>query len=138
MNLTLFIPNGASQNGKALQQAIDDNLFMFNLQVIDTFNALISKLKMIYGTNNEILIFLAESHDRLKQLVTISDLLENKQIILILPDDSRESASLASRFFPRFFTPISDTYDDVCEVIYRMAVKDASDKMNNPGDIINV
>lgn len=128
MNLTIFIPKGASQNGKLLQHAVEINLYPANLQVIDTFTALEKKLKGIYNLKNEILIILAESHHQLNRLSTISNLLGNKQTIFILPDDSKENVSKASRFFPRFFTPVSDNYDDLCEVINKMAAKDKFNK----------
>jgi hypothetical protein len=46
--------------------------------------------------------------------------MEDKRILLILPDDSPIVVSMAHQFFPRFFTYVNDTYEDLCAVLTKM------------------
>ena len=120
MNLVLFIHQDSSKKGKALKTAIKNNVGGGESLTFQTVNKLESRLKKTSSTEKEILILLAESKTRLDELTSLIYLLENKRIILILPDDSKETISKASQFFPRFFTPISCKYDDLCSVINKM------------------
>jgi hypothetical protein len=121
MNFALFIHQDSSKKGKTLKSIIDQNFTGTKLTTFHTLNVLKAKLKKdVDFTDKEIFILLAESVYRLNQLTSLIDLLEGKRIILILPDESQPVLSCATQFFPRFFTPVSDTYDDLCDVLNKM------------------
>ncbi|MCK5686184.1 hypothetical protein KAJ27_18775 [bacterium] len=127
MNLILFIHKDSLETGVVLKNTIETKFCDSNLQIIDTFNSLKSRLKSSFGNGRrDILILLGESQERLAQLISLTDLMEGKQIVLIIPDESKKSLSKASRFFPRFFTPIKDEYDDLCIVIDKMVKRDSN------------
>ncbi len=124
MNIILFIHKDSLHKNVTLKNAIENNYHGGNLQVYETFNSLKSRLKKSCGDyNNEILILFAESTQRLNQLISLVDLMEGRRIVLILPDESKQTLSMASRFFPKFFTTIRDNYDDLCDVIGKMTNK---------------
>lgn len=120
MNLVLFIHQDSSRNGETLQDIINQNFNRFDLETIHTFNALKTRLKLISNYHNEIFVFLADSENRLNELFSLADLLEDRRIVLILRDESQITLSKVHRLFPRFFTVISDTYTDLCAVITKM------------------
>jgi len=90
------------------------------MQAVHTFNALKHLLKQPGGSDQEIYVLLAESPGRLKELFCLFDLLDGRRIVLVLPDDAQTTINIAHRFYPRFFTYISTTYDDLCAVLYKM------------------
>ncbi|MCD4742238.1 MAG: hypothetical protein K8R67_07155 [Desulfobacteraceae bacterium] len=121
MKLVFFIHKDSSKKGEILQKIINTNFYGTKCQIFRAFDTLKKSLKReIQLTENEIFILLAESVSRLNELNSFIDLLEGKRIILILPDSSKASLSKASKFFPRFFTSISDTYDDLCDVLNKI------------------
>ena len=127
MNIILFIHKDSFQKGMLLKDAIENNYRDGNLQIYETFNSLKSRLKKSCGdSNNEILILFAESTQRLNHLISLVDLMEGRRIVLILPDESKQTLSMASRFFPKFFTTPGDNYDDLCDVIGKMTNKNKS------------
>ncbi len=121
MNLILFIHQNASKAGDSLKKTIDQNFPETKLQMYNSHKTLKNQLKK-YSTFSEkdIFILMADSPDRLDQLSSMIDLMEDNRILLILPDESKETLSKASQFFPRFFTPVSDTYDDLCSVLNKI------------------
>ena len=123
MNFILYIHRNASTKGETLKKIIDQNSKGIEIQTLQTFNAFKARVKQVSAYNNEIFILLADSKKRLNKLTTLIDLLENKRIVLILPDESKETISVALQFIPRYFTFINDTYDDLCAVISKMANK---------------
>ncbi len=124
MNLILFIHEDSLKKGFTLKTVIDQNFYGIELTTLHTFNSVKARLKKSEGsTGNEIFILLAESRDRLNELMPLIDLLEGKQTILILPDESKTTLSCASQFFPRFFTPMNENYNDLCDVLNKMIHK---------------
>jgi hypothetical protein len=121
MDIILF---AHKEKGKLLRNTIKKNCYEANFHAIHNFNAFKSKLKKNFRTNNnEVLILFAESLNRLKQLISLVDLMEGKRIVLILPDESELTLAVAAQFFPRFFMSVSDDYDNLCQVIGRMTDK---------------
>ncbi len=121
MSLILFIHQDSSKKGEILKTAISQKINGGNLTIVKTFNAFKTRLKESPDfIEKEIFILLAESKNRLTELISLIDLLEGRLIILILPDESKATLSRATHFFPRFFTPVSKTYDDLCDVINKM------------------
>ncbi|MCP4672873.1 MAG: hypothetical protein GY857_16375 [Desulfobacula sp.] len=128
MNFILFTHKDALQKGARLQNAIENSDHGNKLQVYKTFNSFKSRLKVDFGdTRNEILILFAESRQRLNHLISLSDLMEGRRIVLILPDESKQTLSIASKFFPRFFTTVRDNYNDLCDVIDKMTDKNSNE-----------
>ncbi|MCK5096557.1 MAG: hypothetical protein KAR45_00555 [Desulfobacteraceae bacterium] len=121
MNLVFFIHQDSLKKGETLKGIIEKRFNDINSRILHTFKMLKSRLKKSSGsTEKEIFVLLAESKNRLDELTSLIDLLENKRVILILPDESKETISKASQFFPRFFTLVSETYDDLLSVLNKM------------------
>jgi hypothetical protein len=121
MSLILFIHQDAFKKGDVLKIVIDRTFYEIKRQTIRTFNALKARLKKSSSfTEKDIFILLADSRSRLTELISLVDLFEGKCVILILSDESTATLSMATQFFPRFFTPVSETYGDLCDVLNKM------------------
>ena len=131
MELVIFIHKDSSKKGIILKKGIEKCFDNCNLCILQTYNTLKSRLKIISGNaEEEIFLLLADSKNRLGELTALIELLENKRTVLIIPDESRETISMVSQFFPRFFTPISDTYEDLCSVLNKMISRKKINKNN--------
>ncbi|MCD4674788.1 MAG: hypothetical protein K8S18_02180 [Desulfobacula sp.] len=125
MNLVLFIHQDASKKGETLKNVIGEKFYGTKLTILHTFNAFKARLKLFSNySDKEIFILFADSKNRLNELTSLIDLLEGKRLIIILPDESKATLSRASQFFPRFFTPVSETYNDLCDVLNKMMNQD--------------
>ncbi len=121
MSFILFIHQDASKKGDTLKIVIDRTFYEIKRQTIQTYNALKARLKKSPGfIEKDIFILFADSGSRLTELISLVDLLEDKCVILILPDESKATLSMAPQFFPRFFTSVSETYSDLCDVLNKM------------------
>ncbi len=120
MNLILFIHQDSAKKGVTLKKIIDQTFTRVEIQTFQTFNTFKARLKQVSNYNKEIFILFADSKKRLSELNSLIDLLDNKRLILILPDDSKATMSMAHQFFPRYFTYVNDTYKDLCDVISKM------------------
>ncbi len=128
MNFILFIHQDSPKTGKLFKKNLDQNCNGGEIQIFQTFNSLKTKLKQFSNYEEEIFILFADSNSRLNELTSLIDLLESKRVVLILPDDSEATVSIALQFFPRYFTFISDTYHDLCDVLNKMTNKEKLNK----------
>ncbi len=128
MNFILFIHQDSPKTGKVFKKILDQNCNGGIIQIFQTFNSLKAKLKQFSNYEEEIFILFADSNSRLNELTSLIDLLESKRVVLILPDDSEATVSIALQFFPRYFTFISDTYHDLCDVLNKMTNKEKLNK----------
>lgn len=124
MRLTLFIHKDTIEIGRPLQDAIIHNFGTLDIQIVETLKELKMTLKRMHYTNlEEIIILFLDNRTRLAEMNSISNLLEGTRLIIILPDKSKETISLALSFYPRFFTQISQSYYELCEILKKMVEK---------------
>lgn len=120
MNLILYIHQDTSGKGDHFKRVIEENFKKVEMELFQTLNAFKTRLKKISRYNEEIFILFADSENRLKELSELIELLEDKRIIFILPDDRKQTLSLSLKFFPRFITFSNNNYADLCDVLNKM------------------
>ncbi|WP_300454985.1 hypothetical protein [Desulfobacula sp.] len=130
MNIILFIHQNSSKKGAIFKHVIDHNFNQIEIQIFQTVKAFKTRLKQALIFEKEIYIIFIDSENRLKELTLLIDLLENKRILLILPTDLSAILSVAHQFFPRVFTFINDTYDDLCAVLTKMINQETKNIMS--------
>lgn len=133
MTLILYVHQDASEKGDHFKRIIEQNFKKAETETFRTFNAFKARLNQHHVYDKEICILFADSKNRLNELLKLIDLLEGKRIIVILPDQSKATLSLTLKFFPRFFTPISDTYTDLCQVLTKMIDRENKNTNINTG-----
>ncbi len=121
MTLVLFIHCDASHQGKVFEKAVSGCLPETECRIIRTIPEFVVELKKNQGSYEKLLFVLfADSRSRLENLVSLGEMLEGRRIVLILPDESKFTLSRAFKLSPRFYTCISESYDDLCDVINKM------------------
>jgi len=138
MNLIFYIHQDASEKGDHFQRIIEQNFKKAEITTFRTFNAFKARLKQPHDYDKEIFLLFADSKNRLNELLKLIDLIDDKRIIIILPDQSKATLSSALKFFPRFFTPISNTYTDLCQVLTKMINQEKKNTNMNTGGIKDV
>jgi len=138
MNLILYVHQDASEKGDHFKRIIEQNFKKEETTTFRTFNAFEERLKQPHDYDKEIFILFADAKNRLNELLKLIDLMDGKRIIVILPDQSKATISSALKFFPRFFTPISDTYTDLCHVLTKMMDQEKNNINMNTGGIKDV
>ena len=64
---------------------------------------------------------MAHTQKQLQSLVKMKELLEDIRIILILPEQSNESASIVWKLYPRFISYMNGNFADIEAVLGKMA-----------------
>ncbi len=121
MNFVLFIHEDVYETGNVLEQCVSNRTAGSLVEKIHTFNALRTRLKRIafYG-DTDVFILLADTRYRLAEFVSLMDFLADKRLILVIPDDSEATLTAVHKLFPRYFTVMNETYDDLGDVVNKM------------------
>ncbi len=121
VKLIIFIHQDSGDSGKLFKKAVDqvDKDVSFELyQDFADFEAhLLRSGKFNIRT---FYILFVDSKARLNKLTTFINLLDGRRLLVVGPDEKRETKSKVLKLFPRFFTHIQDNYDDLCAVIKKM------------------
>jgi len=121
MKLIFFIHQDSSQKGLTLKTILNKTFKTDKIQIFKTIRAFKTKLEQVSDYDNEIYIILADSYERLIELNGLADFMDNKRLILVLPDDTKATMSITHQLYPRYFTFVNDTYADLCDVIIKMS-----------------
>jgi hypothetical protein len=119
-NIRIIYYSAANEPSRErLQRVIEMNFPRKHIEVCRSMEALSRRLAQpIPGLL--IVVLLAASREELSGIIMLKELLLDRRIILILPDDEPETASLGHMLRPRFITYRSSDYSDVSIVLGRM------------------
>ncbi len=96
MNLILFIHQDAIEKGLALENMKNQHYTDTNHQIFRTIHSFREILMQFsHYRDPDFIILLADSKKRLTELSSLIDLLEDKRLILILPDESKSTITKA-------------------------------------------
>ncbi len=134
MKFILFYHKATLNLGRAFEQTFTQQWGRVDIEIFKTIESIKDRIgNNIKPFENEIYIFLADSKSRLLELSQLNHLMEDKKIILIVPDMSEEIMRVSVRFSPRFITRISEDYEDVHLVLKQMAGKFMKYPVNHHG-----
>ena len=121
ISFVFYIHHDSGKDGQLLAQAVQKRFPKVSSQVCRDLPSLAKSLKaFVRYTDLHVYVLLAETPERLEQLQGLIDDLEDKKILLVLPDNQRSSYVSGLRLRPRFITQRSKSYEDICDVLEKM------------------
>ncbi len=105
--------------GERLQKAINAAVPEELTEVYRSLESLSQRLcQLTYKL--KIAVLLAANREELLGILSVRDLFRDIRIILILPDQEKETVSDGLRLSPRFFTYVDSNFKDVTGVLEKM------------------
>jgi len=122
--ISLFLHQDSGKKGQIFLKILQKKLNDIKIDIYPNIESFQKKCKQhnLYF-EKEIIVLFADNEDRLKQLYEKKDIFQDKKIVFVLPDMHQENLSFVHKFFPRYFTFIDDKYDDLCDVLNKMAIR---------------
>ncbi len=131
--IIFFLHHEAGRENKGIADAVKQHLPDIPLDICPTVDAFQAHLRHPDPRPGALLyLILADSLDRLGQLLPLAGLLEGKRLVLILPDSRKSTRSSASRLWPRYMTDVDGNRSDLCAVLGKMAGSGLSEKSDTP------
>ena len=105
--------------GERLQSVIKAFVPKREIELLGTIQSLSRRLREPKD-DKDIGILVAASRDELRELVSVSDLLEDLRIVLVLPDREEETIAKGHTLKPRFLSYADSNFIDVAAVLSKM------------------
>ncbi len=115
----LACSEGRNGSSERLQSTLRDELPATQFEVVDVLCSLGSRLRKPKG-GLDIAILEAPTHDHLRELVSMRELLEGLRIVLVMGDSDAESVSLGHKLRPRYLSSGEGDFQDVAKVLRKM------------------
>jgi len=115
----------STQKGKKHEEILSfaEKLFLPSEISIHSKAKEFSKAVVEPGFDQRIILILAGSSDDLAQILPFRDLLENRPVILILPNSETDTMTQALSLYPRYIDYIQNDLKDVFPVLKKMVKK---------------
>lgn len=115
----------STQNGKKHEEILSfaEKFFLPSEISIHSKAEDFSKAVVEPGFDQRIILILAASSDDLAQILPFRDLLENRPVILILPNSETDTMTRALSLYPRYIDYIQNDLKDVFPVLKKMIKK---------------
>ena len=111
----------SGKEGRRFHEALQQVSGEYESEKYEHLAALKARLKQVHWYRDlHVYVFLADTRERLETLLGLGSLLEDRKIVLILPDDAKATYSLGFRMYPRFVTLMPGRYHDLCSVLTEM------------------
>jgi hypothetical protein len=109
--------NGSKET--ELQDAIEDTLQGYKIEVCETVNDLLMKLRSM-GRDRMIVVLMVSDENDIKDILTIKPLLDDVRIVLILPDAGDDMVAMGHKIHPRFLSFLDGNFQEVAAVLEKI------------------
>nr|WP_319495019.1 hypothetical protein [uncultured Desulfobacter sp.] len=121
MRFIIFCHRATLTLGSCFSQSIIQQWPGVEIELFQTVRTLQLRLRQVPGTvKDEIHIFLADSKRRLLELIQLNGLVEDKKLVLVVPEQSEEMMRLAVQLSPRYIAGIRDGDEALNRVLKKM------------------
>ena len=108
-----------SPAGERLKAMISDQVKNEKIEVYGSIEVLIDRLRKPL-INYPIAVLVTETHEELKDLVSVRDLLEGISNILVLPDGQKNTFLIGQKLYPRYITYSDGSFSVLVQILDKM------------------
>ncbi|MCF8109487.1 MAG: hypothetical protein K9J81_10890 [Desulfohalobiaceae bacterium] len=121
IRFVLYVHRDSGAEGQALEQAVQTRFASVQREVCPDLESLGAALKkpVAYG-DLTLYVLLADTSERLEELEQLIEYLEDKKILIVMPDMEKSSFVATFRMRPRYITQRSKTFADICDVLEKL------------------
>ena len=119
MKILIFYANNGNPTTKQLIAGIQDLNSKIQIQYCHDVSELLEAAKTIF-TDFCLTLLIVSTRDEIDVLSKSRDILNNKNLIIVLPDDTPDMFLVASKFYPRFIGYQDSTYRTVISVVEKI------------------
>ena len=126
MNIILYTNSKEIKAGERLLNKICSK---FSCEHIEVIHDLDDFRKRIYSfpKNIDVAVILTTSSSQLSDIIQYSDALDEIEIILILPDQKKNTVSMGLTLYPRFLAYMDSDFNDVSAVLEKLSSRYGGD-----------
>jgi hypothetical protein len=116
VDLVLYCSEEAERRGQKLQEVLDRDLPDMRLEVFTHLEELVMSLQRP-EVDPAVVVLVIGSRMELDELLPLKPVLQNTRIILVLPDQARETLTLAEQLDPHYIKQPGDNFGELAYVV---------------------
>ena len=123
--IILFVDRDSGEKGRFFLNIIQKRMPGIKMQICRTVDTCVTEINRTKSyMENPIIVLFTDNEACLEDLYEKKQIFQDKKIVMVLPREKKqENTAVVHRFFPRYFTYMDDQYDDLCDVLHKMAVQ---------------
>lgn len=116
VQVVLYVSAEAEGPGRQLQEVLQNDLPEIQVEIFSGFEELVTGLKRP-ETEPLVVVLVIADRTELEEFLPLRPVLEDTRVILVLPEDTEETRSLADRLNPLFVKSPEDDFVEVATII---------------------
>jgi hypothetical protein len=116
VDLVLYYSEEAEHRGRKLQEVLDNDLPDMRLELFTDFNELVTGLKRP-EVDPAAVVLVIGSRTELVEFLPLRPVLQNTRVVLVLPDQARETLTLAEQLDPYYIKPPGDDFVELASIV---------------------
>jgi hypothetical protein len=116
VDLVLYYSEGAERRGRKLQEVLNNDLPETRLEIFTDFDGLVTGLQRPEVDPAAVILVISDRPE-LDEFLPLRPVLQNTQVLLVLPDQTRETLALAEQLDPYYIKPPGDDFVELAAIV---------------------
>ena len=116
VDLVLYYSEEAERHGRKLQEVLNNDLPDMRLELFTDFEELVTGLQRP-EVDPAAVVLVIGSRMELDEFLPLRPILQNTRVILVLPDQARDTLNLAEQLDPYYIKPPGDDFVELAYIV---------------------
>jgi hypothetical protein len=116
VDLVLYYSEEAERRGRKLQEVLNNDLPDMRLELFTDFEELVTGLQRP-EVDPAAVVLVIGSRTELDEFLPLRPVLQNTRVVLVLPDQARETLTLAEQLDPYYIKPSGDDFVELASIV---------------------
>jgi hypothetical protein len=116
VDLVLYYSEEAERRGRKLLEVLNKDLPDMRLELFTDFEELVTGLQRP-EVNPAVVVLVIGSRTELDEFLPLRPVLQNTRVVLVLPDQARETLNLAEQLDPYYIKPPGDDFVELASIV---------------------
>jgi len=116
VDLVLYYSEEAERRGRKLQEVLNNDLPDMRLELFTDFEELVTGFQRS-EVNPAVVVLVIGSRTELDEFLALRPVLQNTRVVLVLPDQARETLALAEKLHPYYIKPPGDDFVELASIV---------------------
>ena len=116
VDLVLYYSEEGERRGRKLQEVLNNDLPDMRLEIYTDFEELVTGLQRP-EVDPAVVVLVIGSRTELDEFLPLRPILQKTRVVLVLPDQARETLTLAEKLDPYYIKPPGDDFVELASIV---------------------
>jgi hypothetical protein len=116
VDLVLYYSEGVERRGRKLQEVLNTDLPDIRLEIFTDFEELVTGFQRPEVDPAAVVLVISDRTE-LDEFLSLRPVLQNTRVLLVLPDQTKETRALAEELHPYYIKPPGDDFVELASIV---------------------